>query len=101
MPAFLTALDLMGHHHQRVRDINMCNRAANRISCTDREGSETVPPLETDGRRQAWNARQDSKNRPPVLRSFPPGHLGQFLLGNNLQFLPAVLSVCLHTPAAS
>ena len=53
MPAFLTALDLMGHHHQRVRDINMRNRADNGISCTGREGSDTVPPLETDGRRQA------------------------------------------------
>ena len=51
--AFLTALNLMGHHHRRVRDINMYNQADNRIRCTDREGSDNVPPLETDGRRQA------------------------------------------------
>ena len=39
----------------------MYNQADNRISCTDREGSDNVPPFETDGRRQAWERREDSK----------------------------------------
>lgn len=38
----LTALNLTQHHHRRARGINIYNEADNRISGTDREGSNNV-----------------------------------------------------------
>lgn len=54
--------------------------------------------METDKLEHAWTTQRD---RPPILRSIWLRHLGQFLLGNNPQLLPAVLFVTLLTPAAN
>lgn len=50
--------------------------------------------MEGDKREQAWKTHGDG---PPILRSISLRHLGQFLLGNYPQLLPAVLFVSLLT----